>query len=111
MTNLEKLSALAKAALEYGDDPTEKGWHSRHYLNRFLATEDTEFVAAVNPTVILELINRIESLESRMKEAQKIIGDLIGDLIGVSDDYQMNQEARAYLTRHRGMRINENKKL
>lgn len=96
MTNLEKLSSLAKAA---DKDVIEYEWLELDFCDPFSNDPTTQYLRAANPTVIIELINRLREAESVIKSIQCWCHENPELTHEHSCDWP---EANAYLNRHRG---------
>lgn len=65
MNDIQEIQALAKAAIEQSENIGEAAWYTADCLQHLLhaGAPDAQFIAAANPSAVLELIADIERLK------------------------------------------------
>jgi hypothetical protein len=65
MTDIQKIQALAEAAVEQSENIGEAAWYTADCLQHLLhaGAPDAEFIAAANPAAVLELIAELQGYQ------------------------------------------------
>jgi PAS domain-containing protein len=84
MNDLEKIEALAKAAIARGEEIGEESWYSEKEFvcNMLMHPDDAKFSAAANPTTILELVAEVRRLREENMLCRAAVEDAV-DMVDV----------------------------